>query len=179
MYPEQLVEIRQIIWTLAHAPLHLALMMLVEGTNQFIIFWKVTESTFAATDRMLGAADPLPSNATVGQVANVFNKTAYDILDQYHPIHERQTYGTIDGAILNLTATPDLPWSDLDDGNTPVNDTLANALNQIGIIISSVLNAIYARYNIDGMDDIPPGTHAGEAQRIALTNVWNRFELMV
>lgn len=80
---ENFGTIRQQIWAFLHFPFHMALVLLMEGINQFVIWRHAVEILTSIFDPI----NALPDNATATQFFNTVNETVYDTLYTFWPIN--------------------------------------------------------------------------------------------
>jgi hypothetical protein len=78
---EHFGTIRQQIWAFLHFPFHMALVLLMEGINQFVI-WRHAVEVLAS---VFGPIDALSDTATIAQYFDVVNQTVYDTLYTFWP----------------------------------------------------------------------------------------------
>lgn len=127
-------SIRQQIWAILHFPLHLTLVLQVEGASQFIVWRKVAEvvlkisNSFAAAGERI-AADP---NASLETLQTSINDTVYNVFAAYPPTY-METYTNADADILSI-------------GNASIsaNDTLT----LIDHLYLTVQNSVFETYGI-------------------------------
>jgi hypothetical protein len=79
---EHFGTIRQQIWAFLHFPFHLALVLLMEGINQFVIWRHAVEILTG----VFGPINSLPDTATPAQLFDTVNQTVYDTLYTFWPI---------------------------------------------------------------------------------------------
>lgn len=75
-------RVRQLLWTGAHFPFHLAFKLFLTGSSQFVIWWKIFEligGVQQAFSQSLAAADDPAFNITGQWLVNGLNKTVTDI----------------------------------------------------------------------------------------------------
>ncbi|KAH8812164.1 bacterial low temperature requirement A protein-domain-containing protein [Xylogone sp. PMI_703] len=80
---EQFGSIRQQIWAFLHFPFHMALVLLMEGINQFVI-WRHIIEALGRVFEPLNSAIPDDLDLISGAF-DVFNETAYNTLETYWP----------------------------------------------------------------------------------------------
>lgn len=78
---EHFGTIRQQIWAFLHFPFHLALVLLMEGINQFVIWRHAVE----ILDIVFGPILDLSDNVTPDQFFDTLNQTVYDTLGTFWP----------------------------------------------------------------------------------------------
>lgn len=80
---EKFGSVRQQIWAFLHFPFHIALVLVMEGVNQFVIWRHIIEALNRIFNPIFALSeDP---NATATQLFNLLNQTTYDTLDTYWP----------------------------------------------------------------------------------------------
>jgi len=78
---EHFGTIRQQIWAFLHFPFHMALVLLMEGINQFVIWRHAVE----VLTGVFGPINDLPSTATAADFFDSINQTVYDTLYTFWP----------------------------------------------------------------------------------------------
>lgn len=127
-------SIRQQIWAILHFPLHLMLVLQVEGASQFIVWRKVAEvvvkisnSFAAAGDRL--AADP---NASLKTLQTSINTTVYNLFATYPPTNKE----------IYLDADADI--KSIGNASISANETLT----KIDHLFLTVQNSLFETYGI-------------------------------
>jgi hypothetical protein len=80
---EHFGTIRQQIWAFLHFPFHMALVLLMEGINQFVIWRHAVEVLSSVFDPISALSD----NATATDVFNTVNDTVYNTLYVFWPLN--------------------------------------------------------------------------------------------
>ena len=127
-------SIRQQIWAILHFPLHLTLVLQVEGASQFIVWRKVTEVAFKIESVFVAAINDLIAdpNASVAALQNSLNETVYMVFEAYPPTYTK-TYVDADADIASIG---DLTLS--------ANETATN----IDHLYLTVQNSLFETYGI-------------------------------
>ncbi|KAL2207304.1 hypothetical protein CC79DRAFT_1333100 [Sarocladium strictum] len=146
----QLPGWRQMAWVLIHFPLHLAMMLFMEGVSNFIIFWKLTEQSLR-TGRML---QPLVENMASDTFAEDLTQFVTDFTNKFPPMYTflytalsdaLDTIGSIDvqAMIDRLRAAGASEQDVLKDKEY---SALVKATTDIGLALDNIL---YGTYGID------------------------------
>lgn len=98
-------SIRQQIWAILHFPLHLTLVLMVEGASQFIIWRKVVEVVNKIDSRFTTATYLFTHNSSdimgIDVLQKSVNYTAYGFFNDYPPTSP-ETYLSVDSDIAKL-----------------------------------------------------------------------------
>ncbi|TVY85434.1 hypothetical protein LSUE1_G000472 [Lachnellula suecica] len=131
----QFGDLRQEIWASLHFPFHLALVLLVEGASQFIVWRKVVEvvsginQQFSSALNQFNIAGQTSSVALTGLLANVTN----GIYQQYPPTFTqtlKETQSSIDGI-----------------GNSTFNST--EQRQEMRVLFATIQDSIFDSFNIE------------------------------
>ena len=107
---------RQQLWSILHYPLHLSLIVFMQGFTQFAIWSKVTDmiqeidfsSAFDDVDRMREATSEDIKDALTHSTKEFFQK---------YPMKNPQNYKALDEAIKNMTQIDDGFWAKVADAS--------------------------------------------------------------
>ncbi len=176
-----LPRFRQLIWASLHFPFHLALTLFVEGSAQFVIWYKIQEVVKDFATLLNNALDDLVDTSTNVQsqtLVNTINETVLEIFDLYPPKFQ-DTIVAIDGALNELAHIPDSVFSSNVSSNNPLLNNITEATNTI---ITAVLNSLLASFDVEGFEEAGKsdfdGTEA-ELQNEVLQNDLNKFQTVV
>lgn len=106
--------LNQAFWTIIHLPFHVALVLLAEGSSQWVLWWRAIESFRGAEAKLRkNVLEATETNSTV-KVVHALNTTANQILYKYG---SEIAEGGDDAKPLNQTLTkilniPDSFWSE-------------------------------------------------------------------
>jgi hypothetical protein len=102
---ERFGRVRQQLWAFLHFPFHMALVLLLEGTNQFVIWRHIIE----VVGGIYSTIATIPSNSTVEFVIQKLNDTSQDVFDVFPPHYTDNSYDDVDNALqsLNSSSSPD------------------------------------------------------------------------
>lgn len=138
----QLPGWRQLTWTLLHFPLHLAMCLFMEGSSQFIVFWKVSEIRKAMLNGFLTVMNEIDENHP-----EEFPDRVLDYIDEYitkfPPVHSL-TNNTLQEARQDLRNV---------DFASP-NATLEMVLTPVVNALVAMENTLWNRYGIDFTQDV-------------------------
>ncbi|KAF4970779.1 hypothetical protein FSARC_2249 [Fusarium sarcochroum] len=192
MRSNYLPHVRQMVWTLLHYPVHLALGMFVQGFTQLIIWTKVLD-VFSHLDPWSDflSDDDKVANSTTKTVVAEFEKVVEKFFETYTPQYIT-TMNTAQDALANISTINDTFWPqlikysetelDADMPNTTEYDTLQNSFTSLQ---SAMQNALLETFKIDLVSEI---NDANQEKNINQTDVdfesevnvqtWVRFELI-
>jgi hypothetical protein len=183
MRTTNLPSYRQLSWSLLHFPFHLAMNLFVQGSSQFVIWWKIMEVLRGVSqkfaDSLKAADDPNfnPPNMTDWFVTQV-NKTAYDVYALYPPKYYA-TWVDTNTAVDGLFKVPVSWWAEntTQDEHDPV---YVDIVNNMTTLYTSIENSLFASFKINGFEDVKDKTLDGEDFEVAANDAnWGRFYLVV
>ncbi|KAH8912512.1 hypothetical protein BR93DRAFT_933503 [Coniochaeta sp. PMI_546] len=173
---------RQLSWALLHFPFHLAMNIFVQGSSQFVVWWKIMEILRGVDQKILNwlavGDDPNfnPPSVTVW-FANQVNTTAYDIYALYPPKYY-DTWVDTNSAVDELLKVPESWWTDNTtmDANDPVYVSL---VSNTQTVYDSIENSLFASFKIDGFENVKNKTLDSAAFEDAANSAnWSRFYLV-
>ncbi|KAH8881009.1 hypothetical protein GQ53DRAFT_520559 [Thozetella sp. PMI_491] len=142
---------RQLIWAVLHFPFHLSLTLFVEGSAQFVLWYKIAEVVgwFSTTfdDAMQKLADST-ENISVEQVLDTVNSTLDHVFELY-PMRYQDTQVAIDDAyhqLANVTEVIANATTEVNEDD-PLYKDLENALEYL---VKTVFNSLLANFDIEG-----------------------------
>jgi hypothetical protein len=97
-------RVRKLIWTFLHFPFHMALVLVMEGTNQFVVWRHVIE----IVKNIYVTFTKLPPNATIQSLKQLLNQTSENTFAIFPPQHSEFVYEQVGKTIdsLNASSTP-------------------------------------------------------------------------
>jgi hypothetical protein len=120
--------IRQQIWAFLHFPFHMALVLLMEGVNQFVI-WRHTVEILSD---VFGPIDALPDNATASQYFDTVNQTVFGTLYTFWPTtNDTDIIDEIVNALYQISPAANATGNVTDDQFIDASQSLALELFKI------------------------------------------------
>lgn len=139
---------KQLIWSFVHYPFHLAMRIFIEGSSQFVVWWKVIETITSVLDQMLAAVERFSSdeNATTTEsFVSIIDQTVVDVFNTYVPKYAT-TMEDYEKCMTDLRTIPDEFWT-----TQPVNQTTLEFIEkQIDRLVLVIENSLLAGFKIDG-----------------------------
>lgn len=147
-------SLRQLSWSILHFPFHLATVLFVGGSAQFIMWWKISETnkSFGAVLDTANGDFTISPNVTKIELLSFINDTVHDTFLRYPPpwylteVHYSAFYSSLE----NLS---DAFWANLTAGDdqsgfltSPEMDKFTGLLESI---IVTVENSLFATFKID------------------------------
>jgi len=176
---QHLPAVRQSIWFFLHFPFHLSLTLFVEGSSQFIIWWKILEVQYGFFDMLNSALSPADQpnfSVTTAWFVNTINETVNDIFNHGFSPKYYDTVLDVDDALHKLNNITNDFWS----GPRPGSDENSKIFNEsIAELISAVQNSLFAAFNIDAIPETKFTGDYAEFEVEANNDNWNRFTLVV
>ncbi|KAK8874039.1 bacterial low temperature requirement A protein-domain-containing protein [Apiospora arundinis] len=112
---ESMSKRHQVWWAGLHLPFHIALVLLVEGTNQFIIWWRISESIDIASHKLLDLDKVEP---TSDAVVKELTKRVYYWLEKYPPPNILDAYQGVNTTLAHIKELPNSFWNSTDIPDT-------------------------------------------------------------
>ncbi|ORY67023.1 uncharacterized protein BCR38DRAFT_509389 [Pseudomassariella vexata] len=140
---------RRTAWVFFHLPFHMALVVLLEGTNKFVVIWKILESSASANSALNGVFEDVraPSTLTTQEVIGKIRSIVVDQLVLYKPNDTLKTWTHLNTTFANISTIPDMFWSI----GVPVDDpTVDRFTDSFKDIVLTVLENIQAFFGIHG-----------------------------
>ncbi|KAJ4319634.1 hypothetical protein N0V84_006270 [Fusarium piperis] len=175
--------IRQALWTILHLPFHIAIVLTVEGSGQWITWqrtWEaINEAVLSVTTGLTKALDSgMGGQDLVKELAGALDKT-YETYT-----FSVKTVNTMNSELAKLAEFPDSVWksfaTNLDANNLTANDTAI--AESLATIYSSLMNAISNTYGLTTSAKVKAQAEsygAGlDAESVALDAVYNRLSMI-
>lgn len=172
---------RQLTWAMVHFPFHLAMTLFIQGSSQFVVWWKIIEVLLGVQDKIdtsLKAADDPNFNVTSEWLSTTLNKTVWDIYGLYPPKYYDTYQATMD-SIDSLGNISDSFWQR--DNVTDDDPTWISVIDTLGTLYETVENSLFSSFKINGFDNIKNTTNMDSAQfeDAVNQNNWGKFFLVV
>ena len=179
----KLPSYRQLSWSLLHFPFHLAMNIFVQGSSQFVVWWKIMEILRTVNEKFVALVnkgdDPNfnPPNITEW-FASEINRTAFDIYALYPPKYY-DTWADTSTAVDDLLEIP-LDWW-YEDHPENVTDPIGERIySDIGTVYYTIQNSLFATFKINGLENVKNQTLDAADFEIAANDAnWNRYYLVV
>jgi len=172
---------RLLIWSFLHFPFHLVVRMFIEGSSQFVNWWKVVETVATAAVDIGVSANQLlsnpPANTTTETFIQQINSTISGIFETYKPIYS-YTDEHLNFAFEGLREEiPDSFWV-RGQKDSAAFDMLLQILR---FVANTVQNSIFVNFKIDGYGALVE--KYGEMNQIQFENTvsnynWGKFRLV-
>ncbi|KAK1750424.1 hypothetical protein QBC47DRAFT_310091 [Echria macrotheca] len=139
-------KVKLVIWSFLHYPFHLAMRLFIEGSSQFVIWWKIFETMYFVGDKLTTSLAALndpnsEDNLTIEWFVGVLNDTATDIFNTYVPIYVN-TGDAIDQALSDLLEVPDMNITE-----QAKSDKIDRLLE---VYSKAIENSLFTTFKIDG-----------------------------
>jgi len=145
---------RELVWSFLHFPFLLVMKLFILGYTQFVIWWKVfetSESVWTQLDLSLTKAFETTEVTTQGLVDHL-NSTINNVFEVYTPQYY-DTYLTVERTFFDLTESfPDSFW--YDETVTEADPRFVRLQEILMELVVSVENSLFATFKINGFDSI-------------------------
>ncbi|QYS96798.1 hypothetical protein H0G86_004037 [Trichoderma simmonsii] len=175
MHSGKLSHKRQMFWVSWHLPFHVALVLLLEGANQFIAWSQALQSIKSAAQSIVNINYELPSSPTTKQVVRVLNETVTELLDSYPPEDEVAALNDVERTYKSLLTLPDSFWDV--NGQLADNDPeMVRWLNGTRDLAQTVFDGIFASFSLAAPAEETESTDVQSATAAAYLATANKFE---
>ncbi|ORY58214.1 uncharacterized protein BCR38DRAFT_461007 [Pseudomassariella vexata] len=163
MHKEESMSVRhQVWWASLHLPFHIALVLFLEGANQFIIWARVLESVAAATSKIRNARHSLVQAKPKSiDVSKALGDIMYPFLRKYQPEEVLETYTHVKETLTNIGEIPDSFWivdeSESEDG--PMAMRWKRGLEEL---FKHMVDCIYNAFDIEAPEKDQEDSSGGE-----------------
>lgn len=162
--------------TSLHLPFHIALTLLLEAANQFIVWARVLESINAALEKIIKAANyEISEDPTSQEVSDTLKGVVEPFLQKYTPPDPVEAYESVKEILGHIADIPNSFWSD------PDKETKEHFENDTAELINTMINAVYNAFEIKPPEDEDKGTTTKSEymQSEAVVAIARRFILVV
>jgi len=168
------------VWSLCHFPFHLALMLLIEGTVQLLVWLKLMELISYLSDEFYATFLATRGNSGTSitrSIVNNLNGTVNSVWELYHPEHFA-TFLRAEALLAVIGMTPESFWTTV-PGNIEADSMYQNVTRALRSLQLTVLNSVLVNFKIEEIDGggwpDDPSTYKGHA----LEDVSDKFSLVV
>ncbi|KAL7932059.1 hypothetical protein V8C35DRAFT_329036 [Trichoderma chlorosporum] len=174
MHSGRLAHTRQMLWVSLHLPFHIALVLLLEGANQFIAWTQALQSIKSAAQSIVDINHELPSKPTTKEVVKLLNETVAELLGAYPPEDEVATLNDVERTYKSLLTLPNSFWNV--SGQLASNDPeMVLWLNGTRDLAQSVFNGIFASFSLAAPAEEPDSTDVQSATEAAYLATAHKF----
>lgn len=165
-------------WVSWHLPFHVALVLLLEGANQFIAWSQALQSIKSAAQSIVDIKHELSSNPTTKEVVGILNETVTELLESYPPEDEVAALDDVERTYKNLLTLPDSFWNV--SGQLANNDPeMVRWLNGTRDLAQTVFNGIFASFSLAAPTEEPDPTDVQSATEAAYLATAHKFGTVV
>jgi hypothetical protein len=178
MHSGRLAHKRQMFWVSWHLPFHVALVLLLEGANQFIAWSQALQSIKSAAQSIVNIKHELSSNPTTKEVVRILNETVTELLESYPPEDEVAALDDVERTYKTLLTLPDSFWNV--SGQLANNDPeMVRWLNGTRDLAQTVFNGIFASFSLASSAEEPDSTDVQSATEAAYLATAHKFGTVV
>ncbi|KAI2620637.1 hypothetical protein GGS26DRAFT_570434 [Hypomontagnella submonticulosa] len=165
----------QVWWTSLHLPFHIALVLLLEGTSQFVVWARIIESTNAAIAKVLETVSKITDDYTSEEVVDLIGGVVKPFLKQYQPVDVLETWKSVNETLEHIADIPDSFWS---SDPAPDDPTLVHYESDLVDLINTMINAVYNAFGIEAPESVENSTQSEHWQSRAAVATVSRFILV-
>ncbi|KAI0128964.1 hypothetical protein BJ170DRAFT_355338 [Xylariales sp. AK1849] len=170
----------QVWWAGLHLPFHISLVLLLEGSNQFIIWARVSESVDAAVTKLLQVKDSVSDSPTSAEVSDALGKIVKPFITKYQPAEVLETWIGVNETLADISNLPDYLWTD--DNVSEDDPELVHWWNYVLELLYTMVNSIYNAFDIEAPEEETGSENLAEhgeyVQTRATQALGNRFKLV-
>lgn len=183
---------RQLAWALIHLPFHLVLALFIQGSSQFVIWWKLREimaKVAADIQGSFAAVAALPDDGTITDYSGYMTEVCANISNRVflaYPPRYQATWLSVNASLTQLSEIPNSWWNETERSLaeaplTSANDTrfqlLARPLRQLNLAIE---NSLFATFKFTGYENVQKSVaDVDSLEAKANENNWGKFYLVV
>lgn len=178
----QMSASNQAYWALVHLPFHIALVLLAEGGNQWVVWWRFMEAIHGAGAALETAARVGMKTLSTNTVVTSLRVTAQAMMWEYvgDPKKFESATKNLNTALESLEDIPDAFWASVHPSSDKESyETWAEAYLAI---TSTVMNTISDAFDISVAvedEDDPSAYSLGAAELAATKKTLDRLQLIV
>lgn len=179
---QHLPPVRQQVWAFLHFPVHLAMVLFMEGSTQFVIWWKILEVETDLANTLTAALETLDQKliVTTKDLVDVLQAKVDEFTTLYPPTYTESVVAISD-VIGNVSAIPDSFWAvNYTDENDP---RLQPLVADLSFLWTTLDNILLAKFNIDVAQDVDESqvnpNDSASVQSTINSESWSRFNLVV
>ncbi|KAI0597805.1 hypothetical protein F4775DRAFT_602005 [Biscogniauxia sp. FL1348] len=165
----------QVWWSAVHLPFHIALILLLEGGNQFILWSRINESIQGIIDQVVDVFNSLPSTPTSEEVSNALGDVVYTFLSKYQPSNPIETYESVRDHLDQIADMPDSFWTESQVQNDSVVLRFQQDLEEVEL---AMVNAVYAAFEIEAPEQVEGKGDLDNMQSEATRAILQKFILV-
>jgi len=176
-----LAKVSAYLWSLAHFPFHLALVLIMEGATQFVVWWKIVELIDYVSDQFMaafGLAEDDTSTDIASSMVRHLNETVNFIWEHYprdllvSHFHREKLLETIGN--FKDTHLRDFHDPAKLEGNHEF-DVFTDSFRALKV---TTLNSILKNFNIEEISDAGWQDHPETYEQHAFEDAAKRFDLV-
>ncbi|KAK2594922.1 hypothetical protein QQS21_007370 [Conoideocrella luteorostrata] len=168
MKKKHLTPWRQQLWTILHFPLHLGMVLFMQGFTQFIVWSKVIDVMI----HQVGAGWTMDDYVALGNFTSAMvQKNITDEVNQYFSVYDPK-YSTVENsvsiALANISLIPDSFWSQLAQNASLENNYTDLYFKITDILYFAMYNSLFFTFDIDLIKE---SIDSGDARRTAIARM--------
>ena len=140
------------LWVVLHLPFHIALVLLVEGGNQFIVWRRALEAIGTAASSLEDAARGFQGVFDTSEIVGRIRWLVVGLLRAYEPSNEIETWKQVNETFEDMEGIPDEFW-EVYSQLSEQHPTKKRWLDDIAKLISAVFNGINNAFEISDDDE--------------------------
>jgi len=180
-----LPKIRQLVWCGLHYPFHLALRIFIEGSSQFVIWWKIFETLFVVDKAFIEATTPPEDDPdfviTTEWFVEHLRTAVTDVFKTYFAVYQA-TDDSVNSALDLIATTPDDFWSNATfTQDDPVwGAEWTNILEAENTLYTAIMNSLCVTFKIDSYSSfVTESLDLAELEEKVITQNSAKWELIV
>ncbi|KAI1097610.1 hypothetical protein F4804DRAFT_159422 [Jackrogersella minutella] len=137
----------QVLWTSLHLPFHIALVLLLEGASQFIVWARIIETASKALNQIIQVQTEAIEDATSSEdVAEKLGELVDSFLESYKPLDVMETMESVNATLKEIASLPDSFWT---SNPGPDDKTFLHYIGDVTELANTMINAVYNAFGFN------------------------------
>ncbi|KAK7940990.1 uncharacterized protein PG986_013377 [Apiospora aurea] len=163
----------QVLWAVVHLPFHIAMVLLVEGSNQFISWWRIYESIDKASDTLLSVRNMTSTSAAV---AKELDKRVMKWLSKYPPPDIINSYNGVNATLKDIKGLPDSFWGSQNiSDNDPI---MIQWSDDVTRLFLTMVSGIFNNFKIEAPDSKKGGDKTDDKTAAAAAAAHESYDVL-
>ncbi|KAF3021630.1 hypothetical protein E8E14_014093 [Neopestalotiopsis sp. 37M] len=181
MHEEDSMSTRhQVWWAALHLPFHIALVLLLEGSNQFVIWARVQEGVAVAISKLVSVRDKLPDEPTSAQVSQALGDVVKPFITKYQPADVLEAWQGVNKSLTDIAELPNSLWTE--EHSSADEADYEHWMSELQELLYTMVNAVYNAFGIEAEVETETGAateeHGEYVQTQATHAIGLRFSLV-
>ncbi|OTA99764.1 hypothetical protein M426DRAFT_251883 [Hypoxylon sp. CI-4A] len=165
----------QVWWTSLHLPFHVALVLLLEGVGQFILWARIVEDTTSAIRKVASATAGFDDDVTSEEVSETLGNVVRSFLTEYPPAEIIETMESVNETLEHIAEIPNSFW---DSDPSSDDSTLLHYQSDVAELMNTMINAVYTFFGTEPAEEVEGNQESEYYQSEAAVAAARKFILV-